>query len=553
MAQINQPMYILRDDTERYQGSQALRMNIFASQLLASIVRTTLGPKGMDKMLVDKMGDVVVTNDGATILQEMDIAHPAAKMLVEIARKQENVVGDGTTTVVIIAGELLKKAQELIEDGTPVPTILMGYRLAVAKAIEILFDISIDARDKDTLFGIAKTAMTGKGSDYAKDELAELLVQAVMKVEEGEKVDKQLIKIHRINGGSIEDSEIVDGIFIDQGRANESMPREINDAKIALMKYPLELKDLDNAKVDFTDPLQMQVFLDNEQEMLKEIADKIIDCGCNVLFCQKGIDDVVQHYLSKAGIMAFKRVKNTDVKRIMKATGAELITNIEDLTPECLGKADYIHQERVFDQILTFIEGCEDPKASSILIRGSTRHISSEIERAMEDALGVVSATIEDGKVVSGGGSPEIEIARQLRSFANTIGGREQLAIIAFADALEIVPRTLSENAGLDTIDLLVELRAAHEDNPYMGLDVFEGKVVNMKEAGVIEPQKVKKQAIQSAQEACEMILRIDDLVAAAGALQKPDPDENLDNSGMPPAPGMGGMGGMPGGMPPMM
>ena len=550
MAQINQPMYILRDDTERFQGRQALRMNILASQILASIVRTTLGPRGMDKMLVDRMGDVVVTNDGATILQEMDISHTAAKMLVEIARKQENVVGDGTTTVVIIAGELLKKAQELMEDGTPVPTILMGYRLAVAKAMEILFDISMDARDKDTLFGIAKTAMTGKGSDYAKDELADLLVQAVMKVEEGEKVDKTLIKIHRINGGSIEDSEIVDGIFIDQGRANEAMPKEINDAKIALMKYPLELKDLDNAKVDFTDPLQMQVFLDNEQEMLKEIADKIIDSGCNVLFCQKGIDDVVQHYLSKAGIMAFKRVKNTDVKRIMKATGAELITNIEDLTPDVLGKAEYIHQEKVFDQILTFIEGCEDPKASSILIRGSTRHISSEIERAMEDALGVVSATIEEGKVVSGGGSPEIEIARQLRLYANSIGGREQLAIIAFADALEIVPRTLSENAGLNTIDLLVELRAAHEDNPYMGLNVFEGKVVDMKEAGVIEPQKVKKQAIQSAQEACEMILRIDDLVAAAGALQKVDEDENLDHSGMPPAPGMGGM---PGGMPPMM
>lgn len=547
MAQINQPMYILRDDTERFQGNQALRMNIFASQLLASIVRTTLGPKGMDKMLVDKkMGDVVVTNDGATILQEMDIAHPAAKMLVEIARKQENVVGDGTTTVVIIAGELLKKAMELYEDGITIPTILLGYRLAVAKAMEILYSISTDARDPDTLFGIAKTAMTGKGSDYAKDELADLLVQAALKVEEGEKLDKSLIKIHRINGGSVEDSLIVDGIYIDQGRANEAMPEEMRDCKIALMKYPLELKDLENAKVDFTDPLQMQAFLDSEQETLKEIADKIIDSGCNVLFCQKGIDDVVQHHLSKAGIMAFKRVKNTDVKRIMKATGAELITNIEDLTPDVLGKAGYIHQERIFDQIITFIEECEDPKASSILIRGSTRHVSSEIERAMEDALGVVAATVEDGKVVYGGGAPEIEIARQLKAYANTISGREQVAVNAFADALEIVPRTLSENAGLNTIDLLVELRAAHEDNINMGLDVFEGKVVDMKEAGVVEPQRVKKQAIQAAQEACEMILRIDDLVAAAGALQKVDPDENLDHSGMPPAPGMGGMGGMP-------
>jgi len=553
MAQVNQPMFILRDDTDRFQGKQALRMNILASQILASIVRTTLGPKGMDKMLVDKMGDVVVTNDGVTILGEMDIAHPAAKMLVEIAKKQEDVVGDGTTTAVIIAGELLKKAQELFEDGTPIPTILIGYRLAVNKALEILFNISLDAKDEETLINIAKTAMTGKGSDYAKEELAELLVKAVMKVEDGEKVDKKLIKIHRINGGSVEESELVDGIFIDKGRVRDTMPAEVRDAKIALMKYPLELKDINNAKVDFTDPLQMQAFLDNEQEMLKDVADKIISSGANVLFCQKGIDDVVQHYLSKAGIMAFKRVKKSDVNRIMKATGAKLITNIEDLNPDVLGKAGYIHQEKVFDQLLTFIEECEDPKASSILIRGSTRHISSEIERAMEDALGVVSATVEDGKIVIGGGAPEIEIARQLRTYANTLGGREQLAINAFAEALEIVPRTLAENAGLNTIDLLVELRASHENNPNMGLNVFEGKIVDMKEAGVVEPQRVKKQAIQSAHEACEMILRIDDLVAAADGLKQVDPDENLDNSGMPPMPG--GMGGMPGGMggmPPM-
>ena len=527
---INNPMYILRDDTERFEGSRALRYNILACQILSSIVRTTLGPKGMDKMLVDKMGDVVVTNDGATILQEMDITHPAAKMLVEIARKQEHIVGDGTTTAVILAGELLKKAQELYEDGTPIPTVLLGYRLAVDKALETLFETSIDADDEETLLGIARTAMTGKGSDYAKDELAELLVKAVQKVEDNGEVDKKLIKIHRINGGAIEDSELVDGIFVDQPRAREDMPAEIHDAKIALMKYPLELKDVNNAKVDLTNPLELQAFLDNEEEMLKDIANQIIDSGANVLFCQKGIDDYVQHYLSRAGVMAFKRVKNTDIKRIMMATGAELITNIEDLSPESL----------VFDQFITFIEGCKDPKASSILIRGSTRHISSEIERAMDDALGVVAATVEEGKIVIGGGAIEIEIARKLRAFANTIGGREQLAIIKFAEAIEIVPKTLAENAGLDTIDLLVELRAAHEDNVNMGINVFEGKVVDMKEAGVVEPQ-----------------LRIDDLVAAAGALNTPDPDENLDDptyasnmtGGMP---GMGGMGGM-GGMPPMM
>ena len=554
---INNPMYILRDDTERFEGSRALRYNILACQILSSIVRTTLGPKGMDKMLVDKMGDVVVTNDGATILQEMDITHPAAKMLVEIARKQEHIVGDGTTTAVILAGELLKKAQELYEDGTPIPTVLLGYRLAVDKALETLFETSIDADDEETLLGIARTAMTGKGSDYAKEELAELLVKAVQKVEDNGEVDKKLIKIHRINGGAIEDSELVDGIFVDQPRAREDMPAEIHDAKIALMKYPLELKDVNNAKVDLTNPLELQAFLDNEEEMLKDIANQIIDSGANVLFCQIGIDDYVQHYLSRAGVMAFKRVKNTDIKRIMMATGAELITNIEDLSPESLGTADYVHQEKVFDQFITFIEGCKDPKASSILIRGSTRHISSEIERAMDDALGVVAATVEEGKIVIGGGAIEIEIARKLRAFANTIGGREQLAIIKFAEAIEIVPKTLAENAGLDTIDLLVELRAAHEDNAYMGINVFEGKVVDMKEAGVVEPQRVKKQAIQSAHEACEMILRIDDLVAAAGALNTPDPDENLDDptyasnmtGGMP---GMGGMGGM-GGMPPMM
>lgn len=553
MANINQPMFILRNDTDRFQGRTALRMNIMASQILASIVRTTLGPKGMDKMLVDKMGDVVVTNDGVTILQEMDIAHPAAKMLVEIAKKQENVVGDGTTTAVVVAGELLKQAQKLIEDGNPVPTILLGYRLAVAKVLEIMENIAFDAKDEETLFNIAKTAMTGKGSDFAKEELADLLVQAVLKVEEGEKIDKKLIKIHRINGGSIEESEIVDGIFIDQGRVRDTMPKEVRDCKIALMKYPLELKDVDGAKVDFTDPMQMQAFLDNEHEMLKDVADKIIDSGANVLFCQKGIDDVVQDYLTKAGIMAFKRVKKSDVNRIMKATGATLVTNIEDLSPETLGVAGWIHQEKVFDQMLTFIEECDNPKASSILVRGSTRHISSEIVRAMEDALGVVAATVEDGKVVVGGGAFEIEAARQLRAYANTVGGREQLAILAFAESLEIIPKTLAENAGLDTIDLIVELRAAHESDSNIGLNVFEGKIEDMKESGVVEPQRVKKQAIRSAAEACEMILRIDDLVAAAGALQKVDEDENLDHSGMPPAPGMGGMPGGMGGMPPMM
>ena len=550
MANENQPIFILRDDTERYQGSRATRMNIMAGKILAETIRTTLGPKGMDKMLVDGMGDIVVSNDGATILQEMDIAHPAAKMLVEVAKKQDNVVGDGTTTVVVLAGELLKKAEELFEDGVHASTVLKGYRLALDKVMEILFTISIDAKDQDTLEKIAITAMTGKGADVAADKLAELIVEAALRVENKGKIDKKDINIQRVNGGSVEESEIVDGIIIDKGRPTTAMPQEINEAKIALMKYPIEHKDTNaNAKVDFTNPSQMQLFLDREEQELKDMVAQIVDSGANVLFCQKGIDDVAMHYLAKQGVYALKRVKKSDMNRIAKATGAQLVTDINDLTPDKLGIAGHIFEQKIFDQKFTFVEGCEDPKACSIIVRGSTRHISSEVERALEDALGVVSATIEDGKIVIGGGSPEVEMAKQLKAYSETIDGREQLSIKAFAEALEVIPRTLAENAGLDAIDILVDLRSAHESNPYMGINVFTGEIVDMKEAGVIEPQRVKKQAIQSATEACEMILRIDDLVAAQGALNKPDAPEGMDDPGnLPPMPpqGMGGMGGMP-------
>ena len=550
MANENQPIFILRDDTERYQGSRATRMNIMAGKILAETIRTTLGPKGMDKMLVDGMGDIVVSNDGATILQEMDIAHPAAKMLVEVAKKQDNVVGDGTTTVVVLAGELLKKAEELFENGVHASTVLKGYRLALDKVMEILFTISIDAKDQYTLEKIAITAMTGKGADVAADKLAELIVEAALRVENKGKIDKKDINIQRVNGGSVEESEIVDGIIIDKGRPTTAMPQEINEAKIALMKYPIEHKDTNaNAKVDFTNPSQMQLFLDREEQELKDMVAQIVDSGANVLFCQKGIDDVAMHYLAKQGVYALKRVKKSDMNRIAKATGAQLVTDINDLTPDKLGIAGHIFEQKIFDQKFTFVEGCEDPKACSIIVRGSTRHISSEVERALEDALGVVSATIEDGKIVIGGGSPEVEMAKQLKAYSETIDGREQLSIKAFAEALEVIPRTLAENAGLDAIDILVDLRSAHETNPYMGINVFTGEIVDMKEAGVIEPQRVKKQAIQSATEACEMILRIDDLVAAQGALNKPDAPEGMDDPGnLPPMPpqGMGGMGGMP-------
>lgn len=553
MAQFdgNQPIYILPENTDRFIGRDAQRMNIMAGKILSETIRTTLGPKGMDKMLVDSMGDVVITNDGVTILREMDIAHPAAKMLVEIAKNQEEVVGDGTTTAVIIAGELLKKAEELLEDGIHPTTIIMGYRNAVAKVHEILNDISLDAKDEDTLMKVAMTAMTGKGSEKAKEPLAKILVEAVMKVEEEGKVDKKNINIQRVSGSSVDESEIIDGVLVDKGRADPNMPKKVENAKIALLKYPLEIKDLEaDAKINLTDPAQMQAFLDNEEQMIQEMVDKIIDSGANVLFCQKGIDDLALHYLSRAGILAVKRTKKSDMTRLKKATGANIVTNIEDLSKADLGEAGIVYEKKVFDQLMIFIEQCKDPKAVSIILRGSTKHVTAEIERAMEDAMGVVSATLEDGKVLIGGGAPEIEIAKQLKEYADTISGREQLSVTAFAESLEIVPKTLAENAGLDSIDVLVDLRAAHEQSSSMGLDVFEGEVMDMGIKGVIEPQRVKRQAIQSAEEATEMILRIDDMIAASGALQKVDKDDSLDSSGMPPMPG--GMGGM-GGMPPMM
>ncbi len=550
----NQPVFILREGTERYQGSRATQMNIMAGKILANTVRTTLGPRGMDKMLVDSMGDVVVSNDGATILGEMDIAHPGAKMLVEIAKKQDNAVGDGTTSVVVLAGELLKKAEELFEKGFHPSVVLKGYRIAVEKALEILYDISIDAKDQKTLEKVAETAITGKGPETSKEKLAKLIVEAALRVEDNNKINKKDINIERVNGGSISESEIVDGIVIDKGRQSASFPEEIKDAKIALMKYPIEHKETNaNAKAKLESPADLQLFLNQEEQELKDMVQKILDTGANVLFCQKGIDDVAMQYLAKNGVYALKRVKKSDIERIERATGAKLVTKLDDLTEDKLGTAGHIFEKKIFDQKFTFIQGCTNPKACSILIRGSTRHVSSEVERALEDALGVVSATIEDGKVVIGGGSPEIEIAKQLKTFADSVSGREQLAIVAFAEALEIIPRTLAENAGLDVVDILTELRKAHETSSKMGVNVYTGEIVDMEKEGVIEPQKVKKQAIQSATEACEMILRIDDLLAAEGALNKADPKEGIDDPGdLPPVPPQGGMGGM-GGMPPMM
>ncbi len=544
----NQPIFILPEGTERYSKRDALRMNITAAKVLSNIVRTTLGPKGMDKMLVDSLGDVTVTNDGATIMREMEINQPAARMLVETAKKQEDIVGDGTTSVVVIAGELLSKAEELLDDGIATSIVVKGFRNATAKAVELLDEIAIDADDKETLKNVAITAMSGKGSDYAKDHLADLVVEAALRIEEDGESEIDNINIQRVSGDSVEDSFLAEGIVIDKAPLSKNMPKDVKDAKIAVMKYPIELKDINtDTKIDITSPDQFEAFLKNEEEMIRDLANKIVESGANVLFCQKGIDDMAEHYLKKAGIMAYKRVKKSDIDRIIKATGAKLVTDIEDLSEDKLGTAGHVYLDKLFDHELTFIEECDNPKASSIVLRGSTRYVTEQISRAIDDALGVVAATIKEGKVLIGGGACEIDLVKGLREYGESVSGREQLAILKYAEALEVIPRTLIENAGLDTINLIADLKAAHEDSPFIGINVFTGEVVDMKEAGVIEPLRVKVQALQSAGEASEMILRIDDMIAARNALNSTGPDESgNDASGMPPAPGMGGM-------PPMM
>ena len=536
MAQGGQPIFILPEGTNRSVGRDAQRNNILAGKVLAETVRTTLGPKGMDKMLVDGLGDIVVTNDGVTILKEMDIEHPAAKMLVEVAKTQEDEVGDGTTTAVIIAGELLKKSESLLDQDIHPTIIAMGYRQAAEKAQEILDDIAIDSVDEETLIKVAMTAMTGKGTEAAREPLAKLIVDAVQKVAEDGAVDTDNIKIEKKDGAVVEDSTLVEGVIVDKERVHPGMPSEVKDAKIALVNSPLEVKETEvDAEIRITDPAQMQAFIEQEEKMVKDMVDKVAESGANVLFAQKGIDDLAQHYLSKAGILAVRRVKKSDIEKLARATGANVVTNLEDLTADDLGEAGIVEERKVSGEEMIFVEECSVAKSVTLFVRGSTKHIVDEIVRAIEDAIGVVAATVEDDKVVAGGGAPEIAMAKKLKDYADSISGREQLAVNAFAEALEIVPKTLAENAGLDSIDSLVDLRAAHENSAVMGLDVFTGKVADMKEAGVIEPKRVKKQAIQSASEAAEMILRIDDVIASSGK-------GDADMGGMDPA----AMGGMP-------
>ncbi len=542
MAQVGgQPIFILDKDVLRQTGKDAQTNNISACKAVADAVRTTLGPKGMDKMMVDSIGDVVVTNDGVTILDEMEVEHPAAKMMVEVAKTQDEEVGDGTTTAVILSGELLKKAEGLLEQNIHPTIISSGYRLAKEKTLQILNEIGTPVKfeDDSSLVNVAITAMTGKNAETAKNYLAQIAVKAVKQVaektENGYEFDLDNIKLEKKQGGATEDTELINGIVIDKEKVHPNMPNRIKDAKIALLNVPIEIKDTEtDAQIQITDPSKLQSFLEQEEKTLKEMVEKIVSSGANVVLCQKGIDDIAQHYLAKYGVLAVRRIKNSDMDKLAKATGGTVLTSLaEPISKESLGYAGIVEQKKISGDNMVFVRNCKNAKAVTILIRGGTEHVVDEIERAMEDAVGGVISALRLGMVVGGGGAVEIELARRLRAFAESVGGREQLAINAFADALEIVPRTLAENAGLDPIDLLVDLRSKHESGMlWAGINVFSGKTEDLFNKGVIEPLQIKKQAIQSSSEAAELILRIDDIISASGFKKG---SETQSPAGMPP------------------
>lgn len=518
MAQNQQPIYILPENTMRTIGRDAQRNNIMAARLVAETVRTTLGPKGMDKMIVDSLGDITVTNDGVTILNEMQIEHPTAKMLVEVAKTQEEQVGDGTTTAVIIAGELLKNAERLLDQEIHPTMIVKGYRQAAEKAQDALNEMaeSLSKDNKDVLKKIVATAMTGKGAESSKDKLAEIVVKAVTEVAEGNSVNMSDIKIEKKVGGGIDDSELIQGLVLDKEKVHSTMPKQVKSAKVLLLDSAIEVKNTEiDAKIQITEPSQLAGFVEQEERILKDMVDKIVKSGANVVFCQKGIDDIAQYFLAKSGIYAARRVKKSDMEMLARATGATILTKLNDVSPKDLGFAGLVEEVKYGDEELTFVRDCKNPKAVTLLIRGGTQHVVDEVERAVKDAVGDLIAALSVGKVVAGAGAPEIELSKKLRKYATSLSGREQLAVQAFADAMEIVPRTLAENAGLDPIDMLTELKSEHDKgNKWAGLDVFKGKVMDAWKSGVIEPLKIKTQAVKSASEVAELILRIDDVIA---------------------------------------
>ncbi|MCL4307138.1 MAG: TCP-1/cpn60 chaperonin family protein [Candidatus Thermoplasmatota archaeon] len=521
-----QPIFILKEGSKRETGKDAMKNNIDAAKSIASAVRSSLGPRGMDKMLVDSLGDIVITNDGVTILKEMDVEHPAAKMMVEVSKTQDSFVGDGTTTAVIVAGALLQEAESLINQNVHPTVISSGYRMAADQAKKILDDISkpVKFTDKELLRKMAGTSLSSKSASSSKDLLSDISVDAIKAVAEKRdnnyNVDFDNIQVVKKQGGDIDDTQLIYGIIVDKEKVHPGMPNFVKNAKIALLDAALEIKKPEfdtNIRID--DPSMIQKFLSQEEGLLKEMVQKVKRSGANVLITQKGIDDLAQHYLSKEGIYAVRRVKKSDVEKLSKATGAAIVSSIEELSDQDLGAAEMVEQVKIGDDYLTFVTGCKNPKAVSILVRGGTEHVVDEIERSITDSLHVVAAAVEDGAYVAGGGSAASEIALKLREYASKVGGRQQLAIEKFANAMEEIPRALSENAGLDAIDILIKIRNEHaKGNKTAGVNVFTGNVEDMEKVGVIEPIRVGKQAIEAATDAAVMILRIDDVIATKGS-----------------------------------
>jgi thermosome len=540
----NQPILILREGSSRTRGKTAQRNNIMAAKVIANVVKSALGPRGMDKMLVSSFGDATITSDGATILKEMDIAHPAAKMMVEVAEAMDDEVGDGTTSVVVFTGRLLEEAEDLLDKNVHPTIIVDGYKRAAIKALELYNDIAISVKptDKSMLKKIAKTAMASKIVREDRDYLADLAVEAILKVAEkrkGEyKIDLDDIDVQKKDGASLVETKLIEGIAIDKEIVHTGMPKKVDGAKIALLDCALEIEKTEfTAEIRIKSPDQIKAFLDEEERMLKTMVDKIASSGANVLICQKGIDDLVQHFLAKKNILAIRRAKSSSMEKLAKATGGKVVSSIEELSEKELGEAEIVEERKIGDDKWVFIEGCNNPKAITILVRGGTEKIVDEVERSLHDALCVVRDVVQKSKVVAGGGAPEMEIASRLKKWAEGLSGRVQLAAIDFAEAMEVIPTTLAENAGLDPIDIIVELRSRHDKGDlWAGVDVYSGKVEDMAELDVYEPLVVKEQIIKSASESACMILRIDDVIASGKSPAPP----------MPP-----GGGGMPGGMPP--
>ena len=533
-----QPVLILKEGTTRSRGKEAQRNNIMAARVIGEVLKTTLGPRGMDKMLIDSLGDITITNDGAAILKEIDVEHPAAKMMVEIAKTQDDMVGDGTTSAVVLASELLKKAEELLDQNIH-PTILVsGFRKASVKAIEVINKaaVPLDINDPKTLLKVALTSMSSKAVGSARDHLAEISIDAVKQIAE-QRGDKTIADIDNIQlikktGKSLLETQLIRGIIIDKEVVNPNMPKKKENAKIALLDSALEIEKTEiSAEIRIKDPSQMKAFLDQETDMMQDMVTKIKASGADVIFCQKGIDDMVQHFLAKEGIIAARRVKESDMEKLARATGARISSDLDDLKKSDLGSAGHVEERKIGDDKMIFVEKCKDPHSVAILIRAGLERMVDEAERAMTDSLSVISDVIENNKIVAGGGAVEIEISKELRKYATTVGGREQLAVEAFADAVEVIPRTLAENGGLEPIDILVELRQVHDKatGKNMGINVFNGKLQDSIATGVIEPIMVKEQAIKSAAESAALILRIDDVITAKAPKGAP--------------------GGMPGGM----